>query len=158
MKKTAKVALIILILVLTSFQAFAVPENEPEKPILLSDYIDEGIIIVKIPDQLDNDYKVMVKKEDTTYFYGILEGSSYENYPLQMGNGEYSVAILEKIEGDNYKFIQKEDINVDIEDSNKVFLSSIQYIDWNEEDRIIRAARLIDRLGRSDEQKIEKIK
>ena len=157
MKKTAKVALIISILVILSFQSFAVTAKEYDKPVLLSDDIEEGIITVEIPEQLDNDYKVMVKKEDTTYFYGISEGSSSENFPLQMGNGEYNVAILEKIEGNNYKFVQKEDIVVDIEDENKVFLNSIQYIDWDEEDRITRAAKLIDRLGRSDEQKIEQI-
>jgi transglutaminase-like putative cysteine protease len=79
--------------------------------------------------------KLIIKKDGKQYLYKLTADGQACYFPLQMGNGEYTVGILEKVEGKSYKYIKKITIDAEIENDLDVYLNPMQYNDWtnNEE-------------------------
>ena len=99
----------------------------------------------------------MVEKGDSRYTYNLEGKGSLETFPLQSGNGEYKVSIMENTEGNKYKFVLTEKISVSAGNSNSAYLGSIQMINWNTGmSAIKKAASLTEGLS-NDEAKVKKI-
>jgi len=86
---------------------------------------------------------VLVDKSGTKMAYDINSSAIQETYPLQMGNGEYKVSVLENIDGDRYKYLSSENVTLalSLADRNKVYLASVQNINWSADMAAIRKAR-----------------
>lgn len=93
----------------------------------------EGYISVKFNTGSDKKIKLLVQGGDTRYYYNLSNDEDYVNFPLQMGNGDYTVAIYENTSGTKYRGLTSESFEVEIEDETSVFLNSIQEINYNEE-------------------------
>ena len=104
-----------------------------------------------------NDYsnlKVVVKKGTEQYNYDLF--SYGEDFPLQMGNGNYAVGLYEKVEGNKYKRIQAKTVRVNAKE-NTVYLASVQNVKWNDEsDMAILTTTLIENLE-TDTEKVAAI-
>lgn len=95
---------------------------------------------------------VRVIKEANRYDY-ILDG--YNNIPLQLGDGAYTVLVLEQVEGNKYKQIAKESVIYKAKDDKDVYLQSIQMINFNDDMEAIKKAKDLTKNAKTDKEKIE---
>mgnify|MGYP001593871855 FL=1 len=112
--------------------------------------LDNGIISVNY--NKDSKIKVMISKDNKKYSYNLNNQSI--QIPLQLGNGQYNVFILENIEGNKYKVLSKENIKLQLQDQNKVYLQSIQLINWNNDMNAIKKAKELTQYCKDDEEKV----
>jgi len=105
-----------------------------------SDNSEEGYISVKFNTGSQKKIKLLIQSGDTKYYYNLSNGESYVNFPLQMGNGTYKVAIYENTSGTKYKKLKSTSFKVELESEYKVYLNSIQEIDFDDEDGAVLLA------------------
>lgn len=98
--------------------------------------------------------KVAITKGSESYYYDL--PSNYEVYPLQMGNGDYSVNLYENVSGSRYKSVYSKKISLKASDE-AVFLSSSQNVSWDEESAAVTLADELTEGLESDEEKFEVI-
>ncbi|MDQ0918680.1 transglutaminase family protein [Paenibacillus sp. V4I5] len=118
------------------------------------DALNKGIISVHYSNDKNKKTKVLVRimRENIKYDYTFEEGGQY---PLQLGNGQYKVLIGESIGANKYKVVTQEQIELEMEDENAVFLQSIPLIDWDNESKAVVEAR---QLVGDKEKDIDKIR
>jgi transglutaminase/protease-like cytokinesis protein 3 len=125
--------------------------------IFYTDKAGAGLIGIRYHNQSGKRMKVMIEKDSTRYTYDLKGDNSLETFPLQSGNGIYTVSILENTEGKRYRYVLKEKVNASINDANAAYLNSIQMINWNKDMTAIKkAAELTANVSR-DEDKVKKI-
>lgn len=142
--------LIIIILISFALPVFA------QNTIISSNFdisgLNNGLININYNHKTNNKMKVMISKGDSKYTYDLKSNNSF---PLQLGNGKYTISILENVEGNKYRLLEKEDITLKLEDSNKVYLQSIQLINWNENMEAIKKAKELTENVKNDKEKVE---
>ena len=154
MRKFYLAIIMIIIFSLIGVTAFA--ENN-EKVTLDKQSIKQGYIKVGYTSIGGQAIKVMIEKENKKYIYNLRNDGVSESFPLQMGNGDYSINILENIEGDKYNGVYKETVNVKLSNSNTVFLNSIQNINWDQSMKAIKKAKEITKGLKTQNEKIAAI-
>ncbi|WP_261303571.1 transglutaminase-like domain-containing protein [Paenibacillus andongensis] len=103
--------------------------------------LNKGIISVHYSKDKNTKVLVRIMRENIKYDYTFEEG---DQYPLQLGNGPYKVLIGESIGANKYKVVAQEQIDLEMEDENAVFLQSIPLIDWNDESKaVVEAKQLV---------------
>lgn len=127
----------------TVFETNIVAEN-----ILLYDVdfssSNEGIVKVLFNSGSVVKNKLVIQSGEIKYVYNISNQKDYVNFPLQLGNGNYSVKIYENTTGTKYKNVYSEAFDVQINPVLKVFLTSTQQINWNkDDDAIVLAGQLV---------------
>jgi len=100
----------------------------------------DGYISVKFNTGSQKKIKLLIQSGDTKYYYNLSNSESYVNFPLQMGNGIYNVAIYENTSGTKYKKLKSASFEVKLTDEHKVYLNSIQEIDFDDEDGAVQLA------------------
>ncbi len=101
--------------------------------------------------------KLTIEKGGKKYSYNLSRGREYESFPLQMGSGEYRINILESVGGDRYKIVSSDTYNFNINNANRVYLNSVQNINWNTSMKAIKKAEELTRGLSGDEAKIKAI-
>lgn len=94
---------------------------------------DQGVISVSysgVSRQDSGQYKVMVQKGDDKVFYNLIDEEI--SVPLTYGNGNYNLALLEKVSGTEYKFVDKESLQVKMASSTAPYLTSSQTVKWTD--------------------------
>lgn len=81
----------------------------------------------------------MIEKGSGKYTYDLSSGKT-ESFPLQMGNGEYKVTVLENTSGKSYQIVGSSKVNVQMSDEKVVYLGSVQNIDWNTDNQAVQYA------------------
>lgn len=102
---------------------------------------EEGYIGVKFDTGSEKKIKLLVKSGDTKYYYNLSNSEEYVNFPLQMGNGDYTVAIYENTAGTKYRKLTSKSFKVTLQDEQKVYLNSIQEISFDEDDASVQLAK-----------------
>ncbi len=85
--------------------------------------------------------KLMVSKGTEKYTYNLQNLDKMVYFPLQMGNGSYSVKVYENTEGNKYRPLTGKEFNVTLSDPNAVYLQSVQEIDWDEQKKAIKISQ-----------------
>jgi len=99
-----------------------------------------GIVKVKFDTGTEKKVKLLIKHDDGQYYYNLSNGDEYVSFPLQLGNGDYTIAIYENTTGTKYRKLTSEEFTVALEDQKQVFLNSIQEIQWDDEYNAIQLA------------------
>lgn len=103
---------------------------------------DQGnsVVTVKYKAKEYDDLKVIIKKGETKYYYNLYDDD--ETFPLQMGSGKYTVGVYKRISsGSNrYRSVLKSTQGLSLE-KNKVYLQSVQNIDWSTKSKAIKLAK-----------------
>lgn len=102
--------------------------------------IDKGIFTVKYTDKSTTKYKVLVTKGKNKVSYPFFANGKEESFPLQFGNGDYTVGLMRHVEGKQYAFVEQKKIKLNMKDPNIVYLNSIQNVKWTEKDMPIKYA------------------
>lgn len=110
-----------------------------------TDNSEDGYISVKFNTGSEKKIKLLVASGDTKYYYNLSNDEAYVNFPLQMGNGDYTVAIYENTSGTKYKKLTSKSFEVKLENDYVVYLNSIQEIDFDDNDAAaLKAQQLAD--------------
>lgn len=100
-------------------------------------HTEDGYIMVKgMPS--DKRLKVLVTMNEETYSYDLNQQEEYEVYPLQMGNGTYEVQVYQQVEGTSYSPIYRVEIEVEMPDTDRVFLYPSQYVWYTNEKNAVK--------------------
>lgn len=101
-----------------------------------------------------SDLKVLVTKGSERYIYNLYDSS--ETFPLQMGDGQYTIGIYQRTSGNKYRKITSSTASVKV-DTNKVFLASVQNVNWSREARAIMLTEEMTSKTTTDREKFETI-
>lgn len=124
--------------ILSAFAIFFIfPFFTPVSADFNTSTIDKGVIGVShlAPGKK---LKVMVEKGGSKYTYDLKANGETEYFPLQMGNGEYKVSILENVTGTKYSYLDTTKLHLMLQNPNIVFLNSVQNIKWDDNYRSIQ--------------------
>ncbi len=153
MRKAIGAIIISSLMILSSLFAYAA-----EASVLISaDYSKDGVVGVLYNRPTDKRIMLLVEKDGTRYTYNIYQGQELEKFPLQMGNGEYVVRLMENVEGTKFRELMKNTIKVEIKDEKAVFLNSIQEIKWDDSMKAIEKAKELTAGKKTNEEKIAAI-
>lgn len=152
MKKTAGLFLMILVMLLSTMSVSAL-----EMAALNTKSIETGILSLQYSVPTSKPTKLMIENGSERVFYNLLADRTEENFPLNMGDGQYKISILEQVNGNQYRSIKTETLQVSIKDSTSLYLGSVQEIRWNAEmEAVKKAAELTEGLT-SDKEKVQAI-
>lgn len=106
---------------------------------------------------IDYDVKVNVKtklkleKDGINYYYNLVKKN--QTFPLQLGNGIYTICIFEQKEGNKYSLINKDSFTLELTDENDAYLTSNEIINWSvDSDAVILAKELTNNIVNDDEK------
>lgn len=91
----------------------------------------QGYVMIKYSGGVSK-IKVQISKAGggETYTYDLNARSSYEVFPLTMGNGTYTVKVLENVSGNQYTMAFSKDISVALANQFSPFLYPNQYVNF----------------------------
>ncbi|HEY8348860.1 MAG TPA: transglutaminase-like domain-containing protein [Clostridia bacterium] len=150
MKKLLVSILIVLAVLVQPFAAAAANE-----PVIDTSGISGGT--VTISHTADQRLKVIIKKGDQEVVYDLRNDGTAETYPLQLGNGEYTVSVLENVGGNKYRYVKKQTVTLKLQDEKSVYTASVQNVNWNYGMKTIAKANELTAGLKSDTEKIKKI-
>lgn len=127
------------------------------EPVIDTSKANSGTLGVRYNNTSGKRVKLMIEKGDSRYTYNLAGDGSLETFPLQSGNGEYTVSIMENTEGNKYRYVMSEKVTVQGKDSNSPYLGSIQMINWNTNMAAIKKAAELTSGASSDDAKVKKI-
>ena len=119
--------------------------------------LGNGVIIVSCSVDTGKRLKVMIEKSGQKVTYDLRNDGTKESFPLQFGDGEYKVSVLENVEATKYKYLATKNITLDLDDDNKVYLESVQNIKWNRDMYAIKKAAELTKGLKTDLEKIKSI-
>jgi transglutaminase-like putative cysteine protease len=99
--------------------------------------------------------RLEVRKGDAKYYYNLYKGQ--ENFPLQLGSGQYTITVFENTTDNRYRAADRSIIDVSISTANSVFLASVQEIKWSEQSLATAKARQLTSSLSTDREKFEAI-
>lgn len=112
--------------------------------------VNKGIVSVSHNATSNKKIKVMIAKASEKYTYDL---NSTGQFPLQMGNGEYTISVLENVDGKQYKVIDTKNVNLQAADKNASFLQSTEMINWNNNMKAIKKAKELTINAKTDKEK-----
>lgn len=118
--------------------------------------IPKGVVDIAYQSEFPHKIKVMIQKDSQKYTYDLRADGSPQSFPLQMGNGDYKVSVLQNIQGTKYKYLKTEEVSLALADESSVYLNSIQTIDSDSGSVGSQTERLTRNLT-DDKAKIEAI-
>jgi transglutaminase-like putative cysteine protease len=98
-------------------------------------------------------YKVLIEKDSERYVYDLVADNSTQAFPLQMGDGAYTVSVMENIGGNQYAYLTNDTVTVDTDDL-AVYLAPVQMVKWQ---GLSEAAAVLTEGFTTDREKVEAI-
>lgn len=113
--------------------------------------LDKGIVMINYHKKAGN-IKVLIAKGNNKEHYDLEPNM---NYPLQFGNGEYTISILEHVNRNQYRIVGTEKVNLKLNDEKQLFLQSIQMINWDKDMLAIKKVKELTKNAKDDEEKFK---
>lgn len=150
------VALALLLLILPTLQATAAHANG-NAGWLNTAKLAQGVVGIRYAVNKDIITRVTVAKGEAKYTYTITAGETEVFLPLQLGNGEYTITVLENTTGNKYQVKHRENVKLDLKDGNAVYLNAIQLVNWNDKGNAAKKAIELAKKQKTDTQKAKAI-
>lgn len=138
-----------LILLIASISVFSFAE---EKLVLVDE--EHAVVTVEFDIKSGSEYRLAVVHGEHKQFYPLVRSS--QRFSLPFGDGTYTVAVYEKVQGKSYKLCKKDSFNVDIDEKSQ-YLASVYDISWTQDDAIVKKAKQLTDGAQSDQEKVERI-
>lgn len=147
----------IIIIIILYALSITVTANAEGTYTIDTEQIYSGIFAVEYSVKKDDKVKLMVQKDGTTLYYNLSGFEDRETFPLQMGEGSYTIAVLENIGENRYKQVIKETVEVAKINPLDVYLQSIQLINWNDDSYAVKKADELTHNTKSNEEKVKAV-
>jgi transglutaminase-like putative cysteine protease len=106
----------------------------------------------------DTKVKVLVERPGyDRYQYTITSGDTYITVPLTMGNGDYTISILENLYDDQYASILSQELSVELVDEFTPFLYPNQIVDFVSDDATVQLSQLVTENATSEVEAVDQI-
>ncbi|MEJ8546670.1 transglutaminase-like domain-containing protein [Brevibacillus borstelensis] len=117
--------------------------------------LSNGIVKVQHHDtaQSVND-KVKISKDNQHFYYSVKD---HNRFPLQLGDGKYTITVLQHVADNKYRAIESKEVNVTVSSPQAVFLQPIQMIYWNDKTNAVAKARELTNGLKNDRDKVQAI-
>jgi len=139
-------------LVMTCVALYAAPQPTVKFD---KENLSKGVVGVRYETTSKKKTRVLIQFGEQRYQYNIRSSDRFVYFPLQMGNGQYTVSVFENIEGTRYASIASETLQVKLDDNSRVFLNSIQIIEWSDRMNTVSLARELTKNKTTEKEKIE---
>lgn len=149
MKKILSLLVMTVVLVSSSFSSFGASQT-------IQADLATGVVNVEYSTLSSSKILLLVEKDGQRYSYPIVD-TDVNQFPLQLGNGTYTVRLMQNTTGNSYKELTKTSVNLNLANSNIVYLNSIQDIEWNEDTLAVQKAYELTKNLASDDAKIKAI-
>ena len=126
-------------------------------PVFDTTGLNAGVVAIAYDSDSDKKLKVMIEKSGKSMTYDLNSDGQTESFPLQMGDGQYRISVLENTTGIKYKYVSTKEVDLDITDGKKVYLASVQNIRWNRDMETIKTASKLTEGLSTDSEKIKAI-
>lgn len=126
--------------------------NEEAKVDLSS--ASEGYIAVVC--NSDARLKLQVFKDKDTYTYDVTQGTT-QIYPLQCGNGSYTIKVMKNVEGNSYYELYKCSVDVKLKDKFQPYTRPNQYADYSKESECVKEAEKLAKEATSEGDFVAKV-
>lgn len=85
--------------------------------------------------------KCQVLKDDSTYTYDMHSDGTPSIFPIQMGDGTYTIRILENVSGSKYAVVYSTEETISVADEYKPFLCSSEYVPYTKDSACVKKAQ-----------------
>ena len=116
-----------------------------------------GGIIINVVSKLDKRIKVTIEKGDIKYTYDLKNDTTVEVYPVQLGNGEYTIKVWIHAIEDKYALILSAKYTVKLTDRNAPFLNPSQYVNFNKDAEVVKISADLTKNCINDIEKVQAI-
>lgn len=139
---------------------------KPKEPDLIENHkvsidiskLGHGIARVKYNQpQFPKKLKLIIQKDEDTYIYDLNSNGQFEPYPLQMGNGQYSLRVLVNVVDNRYATIFGASLDVELVDEKAPFLAANQLVNFDETSKAVELAKKLTKDTGSDKDKLQAI-
>ena len=97
---------------------------------------DQGYIGVSLKEGVEDRIKLRITKGENKYTYDI-DKTEMVAFPLNMGNGTYSILLYQNLHDSEYALVYSNNINVKLEEPNISYLYPNQVVDYDKSDMVI---------------------
>ncbi len=119
-------------------------------------HTEDGYVCVKYTGTVPV-IKLRITGPDEEVYTYDLKSKDYEVFPLTGGNGSYTVAVYENIEGTSYAVAMSEIIDVQISDELTPYLYPNQYVNFSKDSKAVDFASDLVYSANSDLEAVELI-
>lgn len=102
---------------------------------------NDGYIIAQYYGSAEKAKVRLTTPNDTVYTYIITDGSSV--FPLNGGNGNYTVSVYEKVTGDKYRLLFSQNLTVNLSDDMDPFLRPNQRVWYDQDSKVVALGKEI---------------
>ncbi len=113
---------------------------EGEGIMIDASHTDQGYVMIR-SEPNEKRLKARIASGAQTYYYDLPSGEEYSVYPLQMGDGAYSVRVMEQVEDDRYALLYGIDLTVALAGETVPFLYPNQYVWYDANTKTVQKAR-----------------
>ena len=101
----------------------------------------DGYVMIKYLQTTTKELRVRVTGPNSVkYDYRLKSSGEYEVFPLSAGNGSYTIAVFEQIEGSRYATANSVTATVTLKDEFAPFLRPNQYVNFKEDSAVVKKA------------------
>lgn len=120
--------------------------------------VPTGTVGAKYTPESEKRIKTRVQLGETDkYDYDLFGRKDYEYFPLQLGNGDYSVTIFENVTDTKYRPVKSQNVKADIPDKLLVYKASVQTVNWNKDMAVIKKAQELTKNLKTDKDKVSAV-
>lgn len=122
-----------------------------------TDHTTVGAIGIRYLSGGDTRTKTRVQKDATNYDYDLFGREAFEYFPMQLGNGDYSVTVFANVVDNRYRVVEQKTVTSLVKNVLDVFRNSIQTVRWSEDMAVVEKAEALTKNLKTDRQKIDAI-
>lgn len=116
-----------------------------------------GVVTVNYDAKNSAKLKVMIAKGKENYTYSLTAGRTSEVFPLQLGNGDYKVMLLENVTGKSYKVVKQQAVTLNLKDDKVIYLNSVQNVNWTSTSKAVAKAQELAKGKKTAEEKAKAV-
>ncbi len=107
------------------------PESGPVR--LDLSRLDRGVVSVRYTGQTEGGLKVQLTRDGgVDYNFDLDRDGAWETFPLTQGDGEYTLTVLEQVEGQRYRPVFTRELTLSLDDPKAPFLESNQFVNYED--------------------------
>ena len=128
--------------------------GEPDKAKLDLSRLGRGVVSVKYTGDTTGRVKCQITKTGgMDYNYDLDNAGAWETFPLTQGEGEYTLRVLEQLEGIRYTPVFTQTLDVKLDDPLAPYLEANQFVWYTESSRCVSVAEELTAALETDSQK-----
>ena len=116
-----------------------------------------GTVSINIVAKTEKKVKVSIESGSNRYNYDLKGDGTVERYPLQWGNGEYTVRVMIQSVETKYSVALSTKYTLDLKNEKLPFTNSSQLVNYNKDSAIVKKAAELIKGVKKDVEKVEKI-